>query len=192
MALERSIMDQGAESYRRFLGGADEGIVEIIRDYKDGLIFYLRTFTTDILLAEELAEDTFVKLATKRPHYNGKASFKTWLYTIGRNVAIDELRRRARHGYVPLEEAPEITDEEADLEATYLREERQRTVRHAIDKLSESERQVIYLVYFEDMSMKEAAAVLGKNAHSTETLCYRARKHLKDVLEKEGFAYEKL
>ena len=51
-------MDNGAENYRRFLNGDNSGLVEIVREYKDGLIFYLRGFTDDILQAEELAEDT--------------------------------------------------------------------------------------------------------------------------------------
>ena len=52
-------MDNGASSYRRFLDGDENGIVEIIRDYKDGLIFYLNGFTQNIYVAEELAEETF-------------------------------------------------------------------------------------------------------------------------------------
>ena len=83
-------MDNGACSYRRFRDDGDEsGLVEIIRDYKDGLIFYLNSFVGNIHIAEELAEDTFVFLGTKKPRDKGKGSFKTWLYTIGRNVAID-------------------------------------------------------------------------------------------------------
>lgn len=89
-------MDIGAENYRRFLGGDNNGLVEIIRDYKDGLILFLRGFTNDIVQAEELAEDTFVKLVTKRPRFQQKSSFKTWLYTIGRNVALDQMRHKSR------------------------------------------------------------------------------------------------
>ena len=55
-------MDNGASSYRRFLDGDESGIIEIIRDYKDGLILFLNGFTQNIHIAEELAEDTFVKL----------------------------------------------------------------------------------------------------------------------------------
>ena len=59
-------MDNGASSYRRFRNDGDEsGLVEIIRDYKDGLILYLNSFVGNIQIAEELAEDTFVLLGTK-------------------------------------------------------------------------------------------------------------------------------
>ena len=56
-------------------------------------MLYLNTFVGDLHVAEELCEETFVKIVIKKPHYNGKASFKTWLYTIGGNVARDYLRK---------------------------------------------------------------------------------------------------
>lgn len=74
----RKSTDNGASSYRRFRDDGDEsGLVEIIRDYKDGLIFYLNSFVGNIYTAEELAEDTFVLLGTKKPKDKGKGSFKT-------------------------------------------------------------------------------------------------------------------
>lgn len=85
-------MDNGASSYRRFLNGDDEGLTEIVRDYKDGLMLYLNGFVNNISTAEELMEETFFKIITKKPRFREKYSFKTWLYTIGRNVAIDYLR----------------------------------------------------------------------------------------------------
>ena len=82
--------------YRRYLSGDDEAFVEIIKEYKDGLILYLNNFINDIYIAEELAEDTFVKLGIKKPKNTEKASFKTWLYIIGRNIAIDYLRKKTK------------------------------------------------------------------------------------------------
>lgn len=59
-------MDSGTFNYRRFRDGGDEnGLVEIIKEYKDGLIFYLNSIVGNIHTAEELAEDTFVLLGTK-------------------------------------------------------------------------------------------------------------------------------
>ena len=82
-------MDNGASSYRRFLAGDETGIVEIIRLYRDGLILYINSFTQNTAEAEDIAEDVFLKLIMKKPKYNGKASFKTWLYTIAGNLARD-------------------------------------------------------------------------------------------------------
>ena len=62
-------MDNGASSYRRFLDGDDSGIVEIIRDYKDGLILFLNRYVNNLHVAEELAEDTFFRIVTRRPGF---------------------------------------------------------------------------------------------------------------------------
>ena len=186
-------MDNGASSYRRFRDEGDEsGLVEIIRDYKDGLILYLSSIVGSVSTAEELAEDTFVRLGTRKPRDKGTGSFRTWLYTIGRNVAIDHLRRNAGRGSVSLEECGQLTDDEAELERAVLREERKITVHRALRVLKPEYRQVLWLVYFEGFSCREAAGVMGKTVHGVETLLYRARRSLKSQLEMEGFEYEEL
>ena len=183
-------MDHGASSYRRFLNGDETGLVEIIRDYKDGLIFYLNSFVGNFHTAEELAEDTFVKLGTKKPKDKGKGSFKTWLYTIGRHVAIDHLRREKRSA-VSIEECPELPDV-CDLETAYLREENKITLHRALGRLKPTYRQVLWLLSFEELSHREIATIMNKRVHAVETLAYRARAALKTELNKEGFVYEEL
>ena len=186
-------MDNGASSYRRFRDDGDEsGLVEIIRDYKDGLIFYLNSLVGNICTAEELAEDTFVLLGTKKPRDKGKGSFRTWLYTIGRNVAIDHLRRNSKNAAVSIDACAELISEEESLELSYIREERKIIVHRCLRKLKREYRQVLWLIYFEGFSSKEAAAVMKKSVHNIETLLYRARKSLRSQLEMEGFIYEEL
>ena len=186
-------MDNGASSYRRFRDDGDEsGLVEIIRDYKDGLILYLNSFVGNIHTAEELAEDTFVLLGIKKPKDKGKGSFRTWLYTIGRNVAIDYLRRNSKTTEISIDECSELVSEEQDLELSYIQEERKITVHRAMRKLKSEYRQILWLIYFEGFSNKEAAAVMKKSVHNVETLVYRARRSLKSQLEMEGFVYEEL
>lgn len=69
-------MDSGADSYRRFLDGDDEGLAEIVRKYKDGLILYLNGYVNNLYIAEELTEDTFFRLITRKPKFSGKSTFK--------------------------------------------------------------------------------------------------------------------
>ena len=166
--------------------------MEIIKEYRDGLVFYLNSIVGNIHTAEELAEDTFVLLGTKKPKDKGKGSFKTWLYTIGRNIALNDLKRKARTTQISVDDCPEIISEEDDLEKTYIREEQKIIVHRALRKLKPEYRQILWLIYFEDFSNKEAAAVMKKSVHNVETLVYRARKSLKSQLEMEGFVYEKL
>jgi RNA polymerase sigma-70 factor (ECF subfamily) len=188
-------MDNGASSYRRFLEGDDSGFIEIVKDYKDGLILFLYSMTRDYTLAEELCEDTFVRLAVKQPRFNGKSSFRTWLYAIGRRVAADHLRKRSRRETLSLEA---LSDEGFDLPAdedvasAYLLDEQRRAVHRALGRLKDTHREVLWLVYFENLSVKEAAGVLGKTTHAAESLIHRARLSMKAELEKEGITNEDL
>lgn len=183
-------MDNGASSYRRFLAGDDEGLVELIRDYKDGLILYLNSFTGNICLAEELMEETFVKLVTRKPGFGHRCAFKTWLYAIGRNVAMDYLRRCSRLSSMPPEELEQLSGDEESLEQSYLRTETRITLHRALGRLKPEYGQVLYLLYFEGFDNSQAAIIMKKSKRQIENLAYRAKISLRQELEKEDFVYE--
>ena len=88
-------MDKGAEAYRRFLAGEDNALEQVIDLYKDSLIFFLMQYVKGMDIAEELTEDTFVALAVKRPLFRENAKFRTWLFTIARNKALNYLHSAA-------------------------------------------------------------------------------------------------
>ncbi len=186
-------MDTGASSYRRYLDGDENGFIELVRDYKDGLMLYLNSIVCDIHIAEDLAEDTFVKLGTKKPKYREeKGSFKKWLYKIGRNVAFDYLRKKSKTPEISIENCVWLSSDEEALEISVIREERKIIIHKALNKIKPEYRQVIWLIYFEDFTNKEASEVMKKSVHNIETLVYRARKALKAELEREGFKHEEL
>ena len=185
-------MDSGANSYQRFLQGDYSAVAEIIRDYKDGLIYYVNSIVGNIHTAEDVAEDTFLKLMIKRPKDKGGSSFKTWLYTIARNEALNRLRKEKRFADKSAELNVENAADTEDLERGYIKKEQRLAVHRAMRGLKAEYRQVLCLVYFEDFSIKDAAAVMHKSVHAAETLVYRARLALKAELLKEGFTYEEL
>ena len=185
-------MDNGASSYRRFLDGDDKGIAEIVGEYKDGLILYLNGYVNNIFLAEELTEDTFFLLITKKPRYSGKSAFKSWLYAIGRNVAVDFVRHHSKALHTPIEDMENYWSEEQSLEQSYIKDERKRIVHQLLSELTADYRIVLWLVFFEGFSNKEAAAAMKKSDRQIKNLLYRAKQSLKSKLEKEGFVYEEL
>ena len=185
-------MDRGTENYRRFLAGEEAGLVEVIRENKDGLILYLHSIVHDLDAAEQLTEDTFVRLAVRKPRDRGTAGFRTWLYTIGRNLALDYLRRKRTGAALSLEDLPEQKAQQEALETAYLRQEQRLQVRRAMDRLPPDYRQVLWLLYFEDFSCRQAARILKRSAHAVETLTWRARLALKQELEQEGYVYDDL
>ena len=185
-------MDNGASSYRRFLEGDDDGIVQIIKDHKDGLMLYLNSFVQNIHLAEDLTEDTFVKLIAQRPRFYGKSTFKTWLYAIARNVALDFQRKSAKLPTVSADEDMTLIVDEADMARQYLQTDRKLQVHKALKQLNREYRQVLVLIYFEEFQNNQVAVIMGKSKKQIENLVYRAKLSLKSELEKEGFVYEDL
>ena len=185
-------MDNGACSYRRFLDGDDTAIAELVGAYKDGLILYLNGYVHNVLVAEELAEDTFFRLITKKPRFGGNSAFKSFLYAIGRNVAVDYIRHCSKMRQVPLEEAENYIATVESLEQTYLREEQKLELNRALAQLPDEYRHVLWLSFFEDFSNQEIAAIMRKNERQVRNLLYRAKQSLKSILEKEGFVYEDL
>ena len=183
-------MDNGASSYRRFLDGDDNGITEIVENYKDGLILYLNGYVKNIFVAEELTEDTFFRLMIKKPKYSGKSTFKSWLYAIGRNVAVDYIRHNSKILNVPIDDVENYLIEEQSLEQAYIKEENKIIVNKALNELIPEYRNVLWLTYFEEFSNKETAIILKKTERQIKNLLYRARKALKSKLEKEGFEYD--
>lgn len=183
-------MDSTMDSYQRFLSGDESSLRDIIREHKDGLILYINSLVRNVDTAEELTEETFVKLVLKRPRFSQKSSFKTWLYAVGRNVTLDYIRKNRLH--LSLEECGDISADEEGLEKSWLRQEEKIHLHRTIEKLKPEYRQVLWLYYFENLSHKEISKIMGKSVHNIETLAYRARNSLKQKLIEEGFSNENI
>ena len=184
-------MDKGAEYYRRFLAGERETIYDIIQDYRNGLILFIYKIVNDFCTAEELADDVFIKLCTDKPKFSGKSSFKTWLYTIGKNGARNSIKKRLRHPEDSLEDFYDISDKD-NIEENYIRSEEKKRLLKAMDKLKDDYRQVLYLSYFEEFSIAEMKKIMGKSEKQISNLLYNAKKALKKEMEKEEDKHEEI
>ena len=182
-------MDNGADAYRRFLAGDNYGLEQVIELFKDSLIFFLMQYVKSVDIAEELTEDTFVALAVKRPGFSENAKFRTWLFTIARNKALNYLHSAAFRKNVPIDEAQEVFLPGSPVQRL-LEQERYRSLYDAMERLPENQREMIYLVYFEEMNIAQAANIIHKTQRQGNSILFRARQNLKTILEKEGFEYE--
>lgn len=182
-------MDEGTQAYNRFLLGDEYGLEQLIELYKDSLIFFLIQYVKNADIAEELTEDTFVTLAVKKPHFSENARFKTWLFTIARNKALNYLRSAAFRKCVPLEQAESLQESDCP-EQRLLRQERYQALYTAMESLAKNQREMVYLVYFEGMEVAQAAGVIRKTQRQGINILFRARQKLKSILQEEGFEYE--
>lgn len=185
-------MDIDINSYERYLDGDDSAFADIVREYADGLMLYINSFTRNIHIAEDLTEEVFFKLAVKKPHFRNQSSFKTWLYAIGRNTALDYLRKESNYAVTNIEEHKDTQREEESVEQLYLKEEQKVRLHTCLKTLKLEYAQVLYLVYFEGFDNAQTAQIMKKTKRQTENLIYRAKAALKSKLEKEGFEYENI
>ena len=182
-------MDKGAEYYAAYLSGDASGLEMIVDTYKDGLILFLNGYVRDIYLAEDLCEDTFFRMMVKRPRYDGSTSFKTWLYGIGKRLAFNRIKRDKKVKFSPEEEAERISDGQS-LEEEYIKNERHKELYACLDLLPPDERELIWLTYFDGLSVKEAAALTGRTENAASVKLFRIKNKLRKMLEERGFIYE--
>ncbi len=169
----------------RFFEGDNAAFEEMILFYKDALIYFLLRYTGSIAEAEEAAEDSFAELYINRSGYDGRSSFKTYLYAVARNKAVDQHRRNSHND--PLDE--DLTDI-LSLEAQIIRSDEARMIKKAMTHLKSEYSEALHLTIYEDMSYAEAAAVMKKSESQIKALVFRAKKKLHKILTEEGFVYE--
>jgi len=181
-------MDKDFECYKRYLDGDESGIDELLDRYGAKLISFICRFTNDEELAEELMEDTFCDVIIKGVGFMGKASFKTYLFSVAKNKAFAEMRRRNRS--CGIESAEGYSEMPVDL--SLEDSERSRIIAHTLGRLNRDHRTVIYLLYFENMSYKEIGRVMKKTEKQVNNLAYRAKRAMREIFEKDGITYEEL
>ena len=177
----------GAELYSRIATGDRNALAGLIELYRASLILFIYGIVKDEYDAEELTIDAFAQLIKNRSRFQGESSFKTYLFAIGRNLALRHLKKRRIH--YSLDEVGE-TPGEGTPEAEYLLDEGKQRLYAIMRELKAEHREVLHLVYFEGMSYSDSARVLKKGKRQIEGLLYRAKKSLKTRLETEGLIYE--
>ncbi len=142
--------------------------------------------------AEDIAQNVFVQLYRSAPRYQPTARFTTWLFTIARNLCLNEFRRRQRHPLLslgatfsddPEAEPTQFADPKARSPSLEISEKELRErLLAAIQKLPENQRTAIMLCRYEGLAYEEIAQVLGASVGATKSLLHRARETLKNEL----------
>lgn len=164
----------------------DWALEELFERCRSGLTLFLYGFVKDAEDAEELMLDTFAAAISENARFKGESSFKNWLYAIGRNRAVSFLRKK-RFSLVPIQEDSAKTSLEPALEL--IREEDKRRLYQAIEQLEPQYRQVLILVYMEDMTSEEVAAIMRKTKKQVYNLTFRGKEALKKILEETEYPF---
>jgi RNA polymerase sigma-70 factor (ECF subfamily) len=179
--------------YKRFLKeGNSDDLRVLLEKYNESLTLFIYGYVHDMEDAEELMLDTFAVAASVTSHFGGRSSFKTWLFGIGRNLALKHLRKHSiKAAALQDDVASSKADPSQDPDLNILRKERNANLYRALNQLNPDYRQALYLIYFEEMDHDEASRVMGKTKKQFYNLVTRGKASLKSILERMGEDYEK-
>ena len=192
------IYEKDEDVYRRFLAEQSENDLRILLErHRESLLLFLLGYVGNEEDAEELMMDAFAVIASGTSAFSGRSSFKTWLFGIARNQAKMFLRKK-KGFFLSLEDMLEkaqteyIVSKKSDApELNLLKKDQKKELYTAIEALPAGYRQVLYLIYFEEMSADDVASIMGKTKKQVYNMTERGRKALKEILERMGFDYAK-
>lgn len=172
--------------YENFLKGDINSFEILVITHKDNLIYFISRYTGgDIYSAEDIAQDVFAYIFVYKEKYNFDYSFKTFLYTLGKNKAIDYIRKQSKLNIGAFDKDNEqVLSETESLEDKIIKDENNKLLFDSIKRLKPDYEKAIYLVDIEELSYKEAARILGKTLPQIKILIHRARKSLRLLMVK--------
>jgi RNA polymerase sigma-70 factor, ECF subfamily len=184
-----ALVDTDARAVARGLRARDPEVLDaLIERYQYRLFRYLLYLTGSRETAEDLFQETWIRVFDRGWQYDGKAKFETWLFAIARHLVIDLERRRKPESLdaltgpeqpVPLE-LP--ADGASPLEQAATREE-QAALQALLGRLPAVYREVLVLRFQEDLGLEEIAAVTGTPLSTVKSRLYRGLKELREALE---------
>jgi RNA polymerase sigma-70 factor (ECF subfamily) len=170
------------ELMARLAKGDMSALGDIVRKHQDKVLSLSYRVLGDWHRAEDVTQETFLRIHRAAKNYKPKARFTTWLYRIVINLCFDEQRKRAKAA-APLEDAAmaELAESDSNLAE---RKEVVESVKTAVNELPERQRLTLILHRYNGLSHAEIADVTGWTTSSVESLLVRAYANLREKLKK--------
>jgi RNA polymerase sigma-70 factor (ECF subfamily) len=161
---------------------------DVAEDLSGPLRRYLERLVGDRTTADDLLQDTLLKIARALPGFEGRSSVKTWAFTIATRVVTDHFRRpQNRAQMVEIDETAQVA--EAEIDQQLVIDEMSSCVREVIDSLPEDYRTALVLHDLEGQTAAEVAEIAGCSLPTAKIRIHRARQRLKQALDEECVFY---
>jgi RNA polymerase sigma-70 factor, ECF subfamily len=177
----------------RVAHGDESGFTYLVGKYHRAMIHFLFRMVRNQAIAEELAQEVFLRVYRSRESYRAEAKFTTWLYRIATNLAVNHARdtkheRAASTIYLdaPDQETgttPDVADDEISVEQRLVRDERMAAIRTHVMALPERQRMAVLMHKYQGMDYKQIGDVLKLSESATKSLLFRAYQTLRDKLK---------
>lgn len=182
-----------AEVMLRVGTGDDEAFAFLVEKFRRPIISFMYRSVGSQHVAEELAQEVFLRVYKSRQTYSADAKFTTWLYRIATNLAMNHARdtKSERQGKVSLDEP---VDEESDrtldvpdtmmsAEEAIVRRERMEAIKKCVLELPERQRMAVLMHKYQEMDYKQIAQALDLSESATKSLLFRAYETLREQLK---------
>lgn len=160
----------------------EEAYIELINLYGNRLARTLFLMTKDKSEAEDIVQETFIRVFKNIKNFRGNSSIYTWIYRISQNIAKD--RFAAKNSSTAYEDSIELSQD--NIEEIIITGIDREILRMEIDRLKFLYKQVIVLFYFEDLTIREISEILEEKETTIRSKLHRGRKLLKKALQEGG------
>lgn len=159
---------------------------ELERLHSDSFGWALSCCGWDESEAEDVLQTAYLRVVSGKARYGGRSAFKTWLFGVIRRIAQESYRKTSKHTRraVQLVDGDLQVDPE-DVESKLERAERSRRLTTALEEVSDKQREVLHLVFYQDLSIAGAAEVMGISLGSARTHYERGKARLRSLLTQE-------
>ncbi len=185
-------LDPDAALMLRVKQGDTEAFSELVNKYKQPVLNLAYRMLRDLTEAEDLAQNVFVQVHKSAHRYQVSSKFSTWLFTITRNLCLNEIRRRSRHPASSMdathgedEDQPQQFEDKKTFSPpdSLLHNELEQKIEEALAELPENQRTAVLLCRQEELSYEDIAQVLDCSLSATKSLIHRGREALKTKLK---------
>ena len=186
-------LDPDAALMLRVKQGDGDAFAQLVDKYKQPVVNLVYRMLRDATEAEDVAQTVFIQVYKSAHRYQVASKFSTWLFTIARNLCLNEIRRRSRH---PAESIDAPHSEKEDQPAQQYEDksnpgagerllagELEAKIQEALNSLPENQRTAILLCRQEDLSYEEISKIIGCSVSATKSLIFRGRETLKERLK---------
>lgn len=182
-----------ADFMLRAKAGDDSAFEYLVHKHRRAIVSFMFRMAHNSAVAEDLAQEVFLRVYRSRGNYEASAKFTTWLYRIATNLAVNharDTRHERPENVVSLDEKDEDTGQSVDLpdkslsaEEKIVRRERMAAIRQRVQALPERQRTAVLMHKYQQMDYKQISEVLKLSESATKSLLFRAYQTLREQLK---------
>lgn len=154
----------------------------ILSHYERAIFNYIFRLVNHRQDAEDLTQETFIKVYTRLSSIDPEKNFRAWLYEIATNTTRDWFRKKTGRPELLIIDDPESSFETIDEDSSYIKIEEAKDIRDALDSIKPAYRTALLLFYWQGFSYGEISSILSLPINTVKTYLYRGKKALKEAL----------